>query len=134
MTFNLFHLGLLLLGFAYASYFYSALRVREFALIAARRHCNDMKVQLLDQSVSANKIWLKRDGDGQLHVWRNYQFEFTSTGGERYFGNVITLGKQVIHIQLEAHRLPSDIDQFEVQQSNRKSSETTTNSPGDKNG
>jgi hypothetical protein len=36
---------------------------------------------------------------------RHYQFEFTSTGSDRYKGNITLLGKSVADIQLAAHRL-----------------------------
>ena len=106
MTLSVFHIFLLLVGLFIGMYFYAGVAVREIALAAARAHCNEMNVQLLDQSVGIHRVWLKRGDDNKIHIWRNYQFEFTSTGNERYKGHIITLGKVVESTQLQAHKLP----------------------------
>ena len=106
MTLNVSHIFILLVGFAIARYFFSELRVREIALNAARSHSKEMSVQLLDQSVGIHRVWLKRGSDNRLHIWRNYQFEFASTGDERYKGHVITLGDLVESVQLDVHKVP----------------------------
>lgn len=110
MTINLTHIFILLAGFCAASYFFGELRVREIALAAARKHCEQMTVQLLDQSVGIHRVWLKRGADNKIHIWRNYQFEFTSTGAERYKGNIITLAGVIESIQLQPHKVPNQID------------------------
>jgi hypothetical protein len=106
MSLSFSHIFILLAGFAVAMYFFSELHIREIALNAARSHSDELNVQLLDQSVGIHRVWLKRDSDNRLRIWRNYQFEFTSTGDERYKGNVITLGEQVETVQLQVHRVP----------------------------
>ncbi|MDG1293153.1 MAG: DUF3301 domain-containing protein [Pseudomonadales bacterium] len=106
MSLSLSHIIILLACFATAMYFFSELHVREIALNAARSHSDELNVQLLDQSVGIHRVWFKRGSDNRLHIWRNYQFEFTSTGDERYKGHVITLGEQVETVQLQAHRVP----------------------------
>ncbi|MBV1789874.1 DUF3301 domain-containing protein [Marinobacterium sp. D7] len=80
-------------------------KVREIALKHARKSCNEMDLQLLDESVALRAIWIKRDEDGQLHIWRRYTFEFTSTGDERYSGQVVTLGYRATGIDLPPHRI-----------------------------
>lgn len=107
MSLSLSHIFILLAGFAVAWYFFSELKVREIALNAARLHSDKVDVQLLDQSVGIHRVWLKRGRDNRLHIWRNYQFEFTSTGDERYKGHVITLGEWVEAVQLPVHRTPT---------------------------
>jgi len=74
---------------------------------------------LLDQSVGIHRVWLKRDSDNRLRIWRNYQFEFTSTGDERYKGNVITLGEQVETVQLQVHRVPVIKEPIHKESSNK---------------
>lgn len=64
-----------------------------------------MSLQFLDESVGLRALWLKRDDNGQLRVWRRYLFEFSSTGEDRYRGKVIMLGLRITHTELEAHRL-----------------------------
>lgn len=87
---------LVIFGFgAYAVYLFQALRIRELALIAARRACNDRGVQLLDQTVSIKRLSMSRDDQGRWRVWRQYQFEYSEEGFEREHGNVIMLGNRV---------------------------------------
>ncbi|MBR9884867.1 MAG: DUF3301 domain-containing protein [Oceanospirillales bacterium] len=80
-------------------------KVREIALRHARNGCADMDLQLLDESVALRAIWLKRDDDGQIHLWRRYHFEFASTGDERYVGEVVTLGYKVTGFTIAPHRI-----------------------------
>jgi len=90
---------------ALVGYWYRAQRTREIALHAVRQECKRLEVQLLDQSVSLRALWFKRDEQGSLRLWRRYQFEFSSTGEDRYLGQVMMLANRVTNLELEAHRL-----------------------------
>ena len=81
------------------------MKAREIAFMAANVYCRKMEVFLLDEYVALNGQWLKRDEYGKIKAWRSYQFEFSSTGDERYHGKVIMLGGKVIKIQLEPYRI-----------------------------
>ncbi len=85
-------------------YWQSTQKVREIALAATIRHCHDMELQMLDGYIAFNMLRLKRDGLGKMHISRCYQFEFSSTGAERYNGRVYMLGRRVEFIQLEPYR------------------------------
>jgi hypothetical protein len=76
-------------------YAVKAMRARETAYRAARRHCDEMDVQILDQNVYLRRIWFKRNDAGRLSLWRTFYFEFTFSGADRYFGRVIMLGRRV---------------------------------------
>lgn len=82
-----------------------AYAVKEMVLHIVRKHCVAMDVQLLDDSAVLRGFWWKRDARGTLRIRRSYDFEFTSTGDERYSGSVVMLGLQLEAIQLEPHRL-----------------------------
>jgi hypothetical protein len=86
-------------------HWWQAQKVKETALRATRKRCDELDVQLLDDSVGLRAIWLRRDSRGSLRYWRSYQFEFTATGENRYRGRVVTLGQQVLSIELDAHRI-----------------------------
>ena len=86
-------LFLLLVGLAV--YQFQSLRVRELALQAARRACQQQGVQLLDQTVSLQRVSLSRDQKGYWRVWRQYRFEYSIEGVEREYGNIIMLGHRV---------------------------------------
>lgn len=88
-----------------AYWWWRAYAVKEMVLNIVRRHCKEMSVQLLDDSVVLRGLWLKRDAHGALKVRRSYEFEFTSTGDERYHGDAVVLGLRLETIQLEPHRL-----------------------------
>ena len=79
--------------------------VRQFAYQAARRRCEELGVQLLDQSVMLRGIAFRRAPSGNLSVLRRFVFEFSTTGAERYRGEVQMLGVTVHRIELETHRL-----------------------------
>jgi hypothetical protein len=86
-------------------YWRNALRVKDRAFLAARKHCLEMEVQLLDETIYLRRFWLKRSEQGRLLFWRAFYFEFTVTGADRYFGRVLMLGDLIQEIQLEPHRL-----------------------------
>lgn len=86
-------------------YWRNALHIKERAYQAARKHCDEMQVQMLDESVYLRRLWLKRNSQGKLVFWRAFYFEFTVSGADRYFGRVLMLGGQIEAIQLEPHRL-----------------------------
>lgn len=99
---DLFWLTLLLCACYYA---WHAHGMKEIALAATRKHCRQMDVELLDDTVVLRGFWFKRDGGGRLHMWRSFVFEFTSTGEQRYSGRIVLLGNRVEDIQLEPYRM-----------------------------
>ncbi len=86
-------------------YWYRSQPIRDMALKAAIARCEKLDLQLLDNSVFQRRLWFKRDNKGHLSLWRAYHFEFSSTGNERYQGRVLTLGRYVLDIELEPHRM-----------------------------
>ena len=63
------------------------------------------QVQLLDENVYLRRLWFKRNDLGKLSLWRAFYFEFTVTGGDRYYGRVIMLGSRITQVELDPHRL-----------------------------
>jgi len=80
--------------------------IKEIALAATRRHCAALDLQLLDHTVARDRLSLRRDADGRVRVWRSWQFEFSATGNDRYRGHAVTLGRTVVTIELQPHRMP----------------------------
>lgn len=105
MNIELGDIALLLLFATGAYWWWRGYAVKEAALRMARAHCKSFGVQLLDDSVVMRGLWLKRDASGTLRVRRSFVFEFTSTGDERYHGDVVMLGALMETVQLEPHRL-----------------------------
>ncbi len=84
---------------------WNAQGVKQIARVATKAYCKKMDVQLLDDGVFLRGFWFKRNSRNVLQLWRSYNFEFTSTGEERYGGRIILLGRYVEDIQLDPHRL-----------------------------
>ncbi len=72
----------------------------------ATTHCNELGLQLLDQSMVITGFRPARNAQGRLVFRRSYQFEFSSTGDRRYHGRIVIDGKQLNTIELEAYKLP----------------------------
>jgi len=86
-------------------YWIQAVRTKEIAVKAAEHHCRYMEVQFLDQTVFLKKLSFKRNARGQLGFMREYYFEFTVSGEDRYFGHVFMIGNRIESINLDPHRL-----------------------------
>lgn len=77
--------------------------IRERALLAVRRHCKKLDVELLDGNVAFRKLTLQPDARGRRRLARLYGFEFTVTGEQRHPGTIVMYGAQVGRIELAAH-------------------------------
>lgn len=87
-------------------YWFSAKGLQESAYAAVRHRCQRLQLQMLDDYVALQSIRINRSPQGRLQLVHTYGFEFSSTGNERYQGQIILLGRQVQTIQLEAYRMP----------------------------
>lgn len=98
-------IALTFLVFLGAWYWLQARERKELALKAAARHCDELALKLLDDSVVLQSLRLQRNAAGRSCLVRHYRFDFTSTGEERYQGELILAGKQVVSIKLPPHRV-----------------------------
>ena len=95
-----------IIGFcSLAVLWYKNLAYKDLAYQAALNFCREADVQLLDQTVYLRSMRPMKNSQQLWRLRRHYQFEFTSTGSDRYKGSVTLLARQVIDIQLAAHRL-----------------------------
>lgn len=93
-------------AFALAGFYWiQAMRTKELANRAAEQYCTQMQVQFLDQTVFLKSINLKRNTRGSLGFLREYYFEFTVNGEDRYVGHVFMQGNRIEAINLDPHRL-----------------------------
>jgi len=91
---------------ALVAYWLNAMRAKEIARDEAKRLCQQSNVLILDDTVSLQRLRLKRNSLGQMDFLRTYSFEFTLDGEFRYNGEVILLGKRVFDSRLDAYRIP----------------------------
>lgn len=80
---------------------FESLRIREFIIRLCRKVCNELELQLLDQTVSLRSITIRRSTTGGIHLYRIYQFEVSRNGADRYPGFVSLLGKTIQSIQID---------------------------------
>lgn len=78
-----------------------SMKSREVAIAAAHRACQEINVQLLDQTVSVESIKPARSKTGRFVFKRIYGFDFSMQGAERLHGRAHLLGQVLQQIQLE---------------------------------
>lgn len=108
------NLTLFLLFLAAAAWLWHSHGIRERALLAVKRHCKKLDVELLDGNVAFRRIGLERDSRGQRRIGRVYDFEFTVTGERRQPGTIVMFGMHVGRIELEAHLFEPDVESGQV--------------------
>ena len=86
-------------------YWWDSMKAREAARRAGKKACESASLQFLDDTVSRQKIWLKRNPTGRMSLHRLYSFEFTSIGDQRYKGSIAMTGKEIIDIQMDVHHI-----------------------------
>ena len=104
--FSLANLLWLLLAAMLALYWWQSGQFKGRARDLATAHCQQLGLQLLDQSMVIVGFWPARSRAGSLMFRRSYQFEFSSTGERRYQGKLVLEGMVLKSIELEAYRLP----------------------------
>jgi hypothetical protein len=92
-------LALGLLAFI-AWFWFDSLRARERATRTARRLCSESDVQLLDETVALEKVWLGRDHSGKIQPCRIYLFDYVDIEEQRCQGVVATVGAAVREAKL----------------------------------
>lgn len=82
-------------------FWYDSNRAKAWALRYARRECNSAGVQLLDQTVQRIHLSASRDHTDQWRIWREYRFEYSIDGVNRYEGRLVLLGNRLLKSALE---------------------------------
>lgn len=77
------------------------MRAREKAIHACGAACEDLGLQLLDQTVVLHSWRLRRGADGRLAVQRVYLFEYSADGVGRCTGHTVLLGAKVEYVHLD---------------------------------
>jgi hypothetical protein len=86
-------------------YWLRARDLKQLALIEATKYCKNLDLALLDESVALKSLRPTRNSKGRLMLSRVYQFDFTANGEDRYQGEIILAGKQVLKIIIPPHRI-----------------------------
>jgi hypothetical protein len=91
---------LLLLGLV-IWFWQDTLRAREIAVSRARRYCQGIDFQFLDETVALSSLKPGRNYSGNFAFHRYYQFEFSLDGHNRFNGMAYLIGNQLQSIQLD---------------------------------
>jgi len=89
--------GLLL---AIIAYWWDTTRTNEIAMQSCRRICQSAGVQLLDATISRQRVWLRRHPQGGVQICRLYSFEYSQDSENRQFGYIVLLGHQVVESKI----------------------------------
>lgn len=95
---------LLLILIAIIFYWLDSISSKEIATQSAKEACKKVLLEFLDETVSIKKVRLRRNIHGQLLIYREYEFEFSSTGEYRYKGIVRLLGKVLLDVEMEPYK------------------------------
>lgn len=97
-------LSFLLILIALIYYWLDSIRAKEVATDNAKKACTKVLLEFLDDTVLIKKVRLRRNTQGQMAIYREYEFEFSSTGEFRYKGEVRLLGKSLIDVKMEPYQ------------------------------
>ncbi|WP_086931949.1 DUF3301 domain-containing protein [Agarilytica rhodophyticola] len=75
------------------------------ARLAAKKHCQQVGVQLLDQNVILKRISIARSKASLFAFKRQYIFEFSTVGDFRYKGYITLLGNRIEDIELAPYKV-----------------------------
>lgn len=89
-----------LLGLA-VWFWQDSLRARELAVSRARRYCQEFNYQFLDETVALTMLRPGRNRTGNFTFLREYHFEFSLDGYNRYNGTAYLIGHHLQSIQLD---------------------------------
>lgn len=87
-------------------YWWDTMRCNEIAVRHCQRTCDSASVQLLDSTISRQRIWLRRNENGRVQLCRLYTFEFSGDSESRHYGYIVLLGRRVGETRMDAWRLP----------------------------
>lgn len=103
---ELHHLLVVAVVVAVGYYVAVAVRLQENAYRQVQTRCEKEGVQLLDATIYLARIRVGRGHNGRWVIKRNFRFEFTVTGAERYPGLAQLSGKRIVSIDMAPHRMP----------------------------
>ncbi len=86
-------------------YWLDSIRGKENATTYAKNACKKVLLEFLDDTVLIKKVRLRRNTQGHMAIYREYEFEFSSTGEFRYKGQVRLLGKYLIDVEMQPYQL-----------------------------
>jgi len=81
----------------------NARKAAELATRTANNTCERQGLQLLDGTVSLQRISLRRIGSGRIALQRHYRFDYSEDGASRRYGFIIVTGGRIESVGLAPH-------------------------------
>jgi hypothetical protein len=88
-------LALLLILIIAAWFWLDSMDKRERAILLGSELASRFNLQLLDETVACNKLWLGRNTRGHVRFLRTYEFDVSANGADRLHCHLILLGNQL---------------------------------------
>jgi hypothetical protein len=82
-------------------YWWDSTYTGELALNVCQNLCRNAELQLLDNTVMRQRIWLRRGPGGGLQLCRIYSFDYSDDNESRRQGYVVMLGHYVAESSLD---------------------------------
>jgi len=83
-----------------AWFWLDSLKAREIGIAAVKAACMDEGLQLLDETISFERLGMVRNGSGRWVWLRVYAFEYSNDGSDRRKGSVHLQGYLVVMINV----------------------------------
>ena len=77
-----------------------SMHTKEIAISYARKCCQSMHYQFLDETVAMKTLKPGRNLSGNFSFHRHYYFEFSLNGHDRFNGSAFLIGQKLESIQL----------------------------------
>jgi hypothetical protein len=90
-------LVLLAILIAVAWFWLDSMDKRERAILLGRELASRFNLQLLDETVACNKLWLGRNSRGHVRFLRTYEFDVSANGVDRLHCQLLLLGTQLLN-------------------------------------
>lgn len=88
-------LALLLILITLTWFWLDSMAKRERAVLLGGELATRFNLQLLDETVACNRLWLARNSHGHVHFLRTYEFEVSANGADRLHCQLTLLGNQL---------------------------------------
>lgn len=99
----------LTLGGIILIWWWQSIKMREQALWQAKKYCEQMNLQWLDQNLVMKKIRFIRKSMVYWKIEITFQFEFATTGSDRYRGFLIFVGGKLSQIVTDPYEPQEDL-------------------------
>ncbi len=86
-------------------YWWDTMYTNEVALKTCHHLCRNEQLQLLDNTVMRQRVWLRRTANGGVQLCRIYSFDYSDDDDSRKQGYIVTLGHHVAETSMEPRHM-----------------------------